>query len=98
MSLNPTKQIDDVLDLTKQYHNLLQRSEDGQMTAFTYDHGLLSAGNDPYLLDELGSPVRFGDEFGTALHDTQNTNSVFSFTGYQHDSIADNLYAQAHQF
>jgi len=97
MSLNPTKQIDDVLDLTKQYHNLLQRNENGDSTSFTYDFGVLSSNDNPYMLDELGSPVRFGDElfvydeFGTALHDTQNTNSVFSFTGYQFDSISDML-------
>ncbi|EJX50858.1 RHS repeat protein [Enterococcus faecium R499] len=62
LDLNPTKQINDVLDLTRDYHNLLQRYEDGVTTSYTYDFGLLSADNNPYLLDELGSPMRFEEE------------------------------------
>lgn len=62
LDLNPTKQIDDVLDLTRDYHNLLQRNGDGVTTSYTYDFGLLSADNNSYLLDELGSPMRFEEE------------------------------------
>lgn len=62
LDLNPTKQIDDVLDLTRDYHNLLQRNEDGVTTSYTYDFGLLSVDGNPYLLDELGSPMRFEEE------------------------------------
>ena len=35
MTLNPTKQLDDVLDLTKQYHNLLQRREHKKVLEIT---------------------------------------------------------------
>ncbi|EOS8042729.1 hypothetical protein DKK55_RS11545 [Enterococcus faecium] len=62
LDLNPTKQINDVLDLTRDYHNLLQRNGDGVTTSYTYDFGLLSADNNSYLLDELGSPMRFEEE------------------------------------
>jgi len=54
--LNPTKQIDDVLDLTRDFHNLLQRNEKHieqtgvdfnkdakSITRFVYDFGVLSA-------------------------------------------------------
>ena len=71
LTLNPTKRIDDVIDLTKQYHNLLQRHEDGQSTNFTYDVGVLSSsgadGHHNYLLDDLGSPVRLMDGYITAM-------------------------------
>ena len=114
MTLNPTKQVDDVLDLTRQHHNLLERHENGISTQFAWDFGILSvqcaASQNYYLLDELGSPVRlvdgigseldvFGyDEFGMPLHDIQNTNTSFSFTGYQFDPVSDTLFAQARQY
>ena len=103
INLNPTKQIDDVLDLTKQYHHLLQRKENQTLTSFTYDFGLLSADANPYFLDDLGSPVRFGnevfgyDEFGGALHQSSSTQP-FGFTGYRQDPIAGNYFAQARQY
>ena len=92
MSLNPTKQIDDVLDLTKQYHNLLQRSEDGTDTSkFIYDFGVLSMQNDDqtlhYLHDDLGSPVRLVDGIGSEL-------DVFGFDEFGvplHDNQNTNL-------
>jgi YD repeat-containing protein len=43
LDLNPTKQIDDVLDLTRQFNNLLHRSEDGIATDYIWDANLLSA-------------------------------------------------------
>jgi hypothetical protein len=42
LDLNPSKQIDDVLGLTREFHNLLQRNEDGVTNSYTYDFGLLS--------------------------------------------------------
>ena len=83
--------------LTNQGHNLLQRTENGtNVTSFTYDFGVLSANGDPYLLDDLGSPVRFGeeifayDEFGNNMHE-DTSSQTFGFTGYQHDGISDTL-------
>jgi len=69
MSLNPTKQIDDVLDITKQYHNLLQRHEDNHTTSFLWDNHVLSANGEDgttqlYFHDDLGSPIRLRDADG----------------------------------
>jgi len=113
MSLSPTKQIDDVLDLTRQYHNLLERSENSTTTSFAFDFGVLSAhgvdGSKNYLLDDLGSPVRlldgvgaelnvFGyDEFGVALGQ-HSADRHFGFTGYQADAVTGMWYAQAREY
>jgi len=72
LDLNPMKKIDAVLDLTRGYNNLLQRTEDGtNATSFTYDFWVLSASNDQgnhnYLMDELGSPIRLVDGTGSEL-------------------------------
>jgi len=112
--LNPLKQIDDVIDLSKQYNNLLQRSENGSTTNFAYDSGVLSAssdqGNHNYLLDDLGSPLRLVDgtgseldtfsydEFGTQFGTISSTKQPFGFTGYQVDDISSTLFAQARQY
>ena len=93
------RQIDDVLDLTREYHNLLMRGDDH----FVWDSGLLSTNDTPYLLDDLGSPMRFGnevyafDEFGNNLHENTLTQP-FGFTGYQVDPVANNYFAQARQY
>ena len=43
LTINPTKQIEDTIDLTKQYHNLLERREDNTTTAYTWDSNVLHA-------------------------------------------------------
>ena len=43
LTINPTKKIEDTIDLTKQYHNLLQRTEDSGTTSFTWDSNVLRA-------------------------------------------------------
>ena len=95
LSLNPTKQVDDVLDLTRRYHNLLQREENQELTSFTWDSNVLSAtginqNSYQYFQDELGSPVRFADVNGTVQevygYDefgnevTQNYHNIQPFT------------------
>ena len=70
LTINLTKKIEDTIDLTKQYHNLLQRTEDNSATTlYTWDSSVLGAigtnnGNHNYLQDELGSPLRLVDEKG----------------------------------
>lgn len=69
LSLIPTKQVDDLLDLTRSYHNLLERDEDGKTASYTWDGNLLGmTGTDGkeyhYGLDGLGSPIRLFDETG----------------------------------
>ncbi|MCL2152522.1 MAG: hypothetical protein FWH57_06120, partial [Oscillospiraceae bacterium] len=62
--VDPTKEISYVLDLTKQYHNLLQTtSKDGQTRNYAWDSNVASEnigdGDSRYYLnDELGSPLR----------------------------------------
>ena len=113
MVFNVTKQVDDVLDITKQYHNLLQRREGDAFTDFTWDFNVLSAQNNDenlhYFHDELGSPIRLineqgqerdkfnFDEFGNQQQRVYR-NQPFSYTGYQVDNISDTLYAQARQY
>ena len=69
MSLNPTKQIEDVIDFTRQYNNLLQREENQELTSYIWDLNVLSTveadgSSYSYLQDNLGSPLRLLDESG----------------------------------
>jgi len=99
----PTKQIDDVLDITKRYHNLLERGG----TNYVWDTNLLSAINNDmtrdYLLDSAGSTVRVGadvlgyEEFGALLTEP-NDNQPFGFTGYQFDEVANTWHAHAREY
>jgi len=105
--VNPTRHIDYVLDFTRHYNNLLQRSGDNGTTAYVWDGGLLSsvsaAGASHYMLDDLGSPVRFGkeaydyDEFGNMLGEAASSQP-FGFTGYMHDAVANSYFAQAREY
>ena len=104
---NPTKHMEDTLDLTRQYNNLLQRNEDGASVSFIWDSALLTANSsnntDTYLLDYLGSPLRAGDsafafdEFGQTLVGNFNFQT-FGYTGYQQDNVADTWFAQARHY
>ena len=72
LDLNPVKEIEDVLDCTRGFHNLLQRIETGiDITSFIYDSSVLSAqsGNHSlnYFHDDLGSPIRLVDGAGLEL-------------------------------
>ncbi|MBP5598146.1 MAG: hypothetical protein J6Y02_22450 [Pseudobutyrivibrio sp.] len=55
----PDEQIEFLLDLTKDYHNMLERSVNGEVETYTYDSNVVSmskAGDDYfYMHDELGS-------------------------------------------
>ena len=104
-----TKQIDDVLDTTRQYYNLLERREDDVSTRYVWDGNILfSTGaysTDAYLLDELGSPLRVGrydkysyDEFGVPTGKQPEGKQPFGFTGYQSDSVSGTWYAQAREY
>jgi len=114
LSLNPMRQIDDVLDLTKEYHNMLQRNEDDNITSFTWDNNVLSVtgseGIHNYFLDELGGSVRLIDwsgretqtysynEFGQELNKNQKVVQPFGYMGYQYDQISKTYYAQAREY
>ena len=57
--VNPEEKIEYLLDLTKDYHNMLERNVNGETEVYTYDSNVVSmskAGNDYfYMLDELGT-------------------------------------------
>ncbi|MHC5217581.1 DUF6531 domain-containing protein [Enterococcus sp. LJL128] len=103
----PLKQIQYVLDLTKPYNNLLERKVNEDTESYLWDNQLLAMdGEEQFLLDELGSPLRqltaggsqelFAyDEFGVAQ---QSQAGVFGFTGYQQDEISGLNYAQARYY
>ena len=109
-NLNPTKHISYVLDLTKQYHNLLQMSDETQTQSYTWDDHVAFADGNAYLQDELGSPLRYVDRtgktidsygydvFGDDLYGNQGVAQPFGFTGYTADSIAGTYFAQAREY
>ena len=91
LTINPTKQIEDTIDLTKQYHNLLQRTEDNQTTAYTWDNNVLHAvgagtstseqntNHYQYLQDELGSPIRVLGE--------ENQQEVYEYDEFGQETV-----------
>ena len=107
-STNPTSHREDVLDLTKDYNNLLQRQVGSTNTTYIWDSDILFAKSkedtNTYLTDYLGSPLRFGDdpfafdEFGQILSGSFTNSQPFTFTGYQQDSIANTYYGQAREY
>ena len=70
-NLNPTETIDYTIDLTRPYHNLLAKTENGQTQEYLWDRNAAGImGDSPetgryYLQDELGSPIRLTDEAGS---------------------------------
>lgn len=63
------RKIDYVIDLTKQYSNLLQKEEEGKRQTFLWDNNVAGIINKDssyefYFQDELGSPIRLADEEG----------------------------------
>ncbi len=69
-NFNPTGRIDYVIDMTREYHNLLQKNEDGHTQTYLWDGnvaGMVDESNKAdsyYLQDEMGSPIRLMDETG----------------------------------
>ena len=112
--IHPEKKIQYTIDLTRGYHNLLQKEEDGNTQSYLWDGnvtGLRENGQESYYLqDELGSPIRLADqngeledsygydEFGQDLYGNQGTMQPFGYTGYQPDRIAETYYAQAREY
>ena len=109
-NLSPTKHISYVLDLTKQYHNLLQMQDDTQTQNYTWDNNVAFADGNAYLQDELGSPLRYIDntgstidsygysEFGDDLYGNQGIKQPFGYTGYTADHISSTYFAQAREY
>lgn len=69
-TISPEKQIKYTIDLTREYHNLLQKEEGNHTQTFLWDGNvaeMLEDGKDSasyYLQDELRSPIRMADKDG----------------------------------
>ena len=110
----PMKRISYLIDLTKEYHNLLEKTEDTNVQTYFWDGNVAlyeeNGRRNYYLQDDLGSPIRIEGEdgilqetygygaFGEELYDIQGGIQPFGYTGYQRDSVAGTYYAQAREY
>ena len=86
--VHPDEKIEYLLDLTKDYHNMLERSVNGDVETYTYDANVVSMskrGEDYfYMLDELGSGMYLtgtdGASVSTYAYDEFGRN-IDPFTG-----------------
>ena len=114
MEIGNSRQITYTLDLTRQYHNLLERTEESRNQRYFWDGNVAAyeenGERNYYLQDELGSPLRIEDSagrikesygygaFGEDLYQNQGEMQPFGYTGYQRDEIAGTYYAQAREY
>jgi len=111
--LDPTKEIKYVVDLTKQFDNVLQIDDGTTAKDYLWDLGIVAEISDSthtYLRDHLGSPLQFigsdgqtaqsyaYSEFGADLTHNQNTLQPFGYTGYSFDKTANSYFAQARHY
>ena len=114
MEIGNSRQITYTLDLTRQYYNLLERTEESQSQRYFWDGNVAAyeenGERNYYLQDELGSPLRLEDSFGTIkesygygafgedLYQNQGKIQPFGYTGYQRDSVSGTYYAQVREY
>ena len=114
MEIGNSRQITYTLDLTRQYHNLLEKTEESRSQRYFWDGNVAAyeenGERNYYLQDELGSPLRIEDSagnlkesygygaFGEDLYQNQGEKQPFGYTGYQRDEIAGTYYAQAREY
>ena len=114
MEIGNSRQITYTLDLTRQYHNLLERTEESRSQRYFWDGNVAAyeenGERNYYLQDELGSPLRLEDSAGTTkesygygafgedLYQNQGKIQPFGYTGYQKDETAGTYYAQAREY
>lgn len=108
IDFHPQRCIDYVIDLTREYDNLLAKSDDGCSCNYAFDTGLLLKGDELFLADELTSPVgrigRGGDVLAHAVYDEfgvelgGHVDEDFTFIGYQRDAVAGTYFAQAREY
>ena len=67
----PEQTIRYTLDLTRQYHNLLQKTENNVEKTYFWDGNVTGmeeeGGEHFYFQDDLGSPMRLADEAGRRI-------------------------------
>ena len=114
MEIGNSRQITYTLDLTRQYYNLLEKTEESRSQRYFWDGNVAAyeenGERNYYLQDELGSPLRIEDSagtikesygygaFGEDLYQNQGEMQPFGYTGYQRDEIAGTYYAQAREY
>ena len=114
MEIGNSRQITYALDLTRQYHNLLERTEESKSQRYFWDGNVAAyeenGERNYYLQDELGSPLRIEDSagtllesygygaFGEDLYQNQGKIQPFGYTGYQRDEVSGTYYAQAREY
>ena len=114
MEIGNSRRITYTLDLTRQYYNLLERTEESQSQRYFWDGNVAAyeenGERNYYLQDELGSPLRIEDSagtikesygygaFGEDLYQNQGKMQPFGYTGYQRDSVSGTYYAQAREY
>ena len=107
-------QIHYTIDLTGEYHNLLEKTEGEKRQTYFWDGNVASYEENGrqsyYLQDKLGSPLKIEDElgeikesygygaFGEELYGNQGKMQPFGYTGYQRDKVAGTYYAQAREY
>ena len=96
VAVNPEERIEYLLDLTKDYHNMLERTVNGETEVYTYDSNIVSmskSGHDNfYMLDELGTGMYLTgtdgvvtstyayDEFGRNVNPFTGDKERYSYT------------------
>ena len=114
MEIGNSRQITYTLDLTRQYYNLLERTEESRSQRYFWDGNVAAyeenGERNYYLQDELGSPLRIEDSagnlresygygvFGEDLYQNQGKIQPFGYTGYQRDEVSGTYYAQAREY
>ena len=102
------KRIDYIVDMTREFDNLLTKDDGSRLYNYVFDTGLLIKGEYIFLADEMTSPIaRIGkngdvlaqaslDEFGVEIDGPVDDD--FTFIGYQRDIVAGTYFAQARQY
>ena len=111
---DPEKKISYVLDITKQYNNMLTESKGERKANYYYDNGAIALDVEDntsyYMQDDLGSILGLTDkdcniiesydydEFGNEIELVSNPIQSLTYTGYRKELATNSLYAQARQY
>ena len=109
MPKRPEEKIEYVIDITKQYNNMLSDLDSN----YYYDNNVLAIDREEklnfYMQDDLGSVMGITDsnsnvideymydEFGEELQNISHIQTI-TYTGYQKEAVGDTYFAQARQY
>jgi RHS repeat-associated protein len=97
MEIGNSRQITYTLDLTRQYYNLLERTEENRSQRYFWDGNVAAyeenGERNYYLRESYGYGV-----FGEDLYQNQGKIQPFGYTGYQRDETAGTYYAQEREY